>query len=53
MFYVNQVMRFGKFMAVFQQNPNEANSTVATVMIAIAVSSTTLDRRRNIRTFRC
>ncbi len=46
MFYVNQVMRFGKFMAVFQQNPNEANSTVATVMIAIAVSSTTLDTKK-------
>ena len=46
MFYVNQVMRFGKFMAVFQQNPNEANSTIATVMIAVAVSSSTLDSKK-------
>jgi hypothetical protein len=46
MFYVNQVMRFGKFMAVFQQNPNDANSTIATVMIAVAVSSTTLDSKK-------
>jgi hypothetical protein len=46
MFYVNQVMRFGKFMAVFQQNPNEANSTIVTVTIAVAVSSTTLDSKK-------
>jgi hypothetical protein len=46
MFYVNQVMRFGKFMAVFQQNPNEPNSTIATVVIALAVSSHTLDSQK-------
>ena len=39
MFYVNQVMRFGKLLAVFQPNPADANSTIATVMIALAVSS--------------
>jgi hypothetical protein len=46
MFYVNQVMRFGKLLAVFQQNPGDANSTVATVMIAVAVSSSTLDTKK-------
>ena len=46
MFYVNQVMRFGKFVAVFQQNPNDANSTIATVVIALAVSSRTLDSQK-------
>jgi hypothetical protein len=46
MFYVNQVLRFGKFIAVFQQHPTEANSTVATVYIAIAVSSNTLDQKK-------
>ena len=46
MFYINQVMRFGKFIAVFQQHPNDANSTVATVMIALAVSSRTLDSKK-------
>jgi len=46
MFYVNQVMRFGKFMAIFQQHPNEANSTIATVLIALAVSSNTLDQKK-------
>jgi hypothetical protein len=46
MFYVNQVMRFGKLIAVFQPNPADAKSTVATVMIALAVSSSTLDMKK-------
>jgi hypothetical protein len=46
MFYVNQVMRFGKLLAVFQPNPADANSTIATVMIALAVSSSTLEMKK-------
>ena len=46
MFYVNQVMRFGKLLAVFQPNPANANNTVATVMIALAVSSSTLEMKK-------
>ena len=46
MFYVNQVMRFGKLIAVFQPNPADANSTIATVMIALAVSSSTLEMKK-------
>jgi hypothetical protein len=46
MFYVNQVMRFGKLVAVFQPNPADANGTIATVMIALAVSSSTLDTKK-------
>jgi hypothetical protein len=46
MFYVNQVMRFGKLVAVFQQNPADAKSTIATVMIALAVSSSTLEMKK-------
>jgi hypothetical protein len=46
MFYVNQVMRFGKLIAVFQPNPADAKSTIATVMIALAVSSSTLDMKK-------
>ncbi len=46
MFYVNQVMRFGKLLAVFQPNPTDAKSTVATVMIALAVGSSTLDMKK-------
>jgi hypothetical protein len=46
MFYVNQVIRFGKLLAVFQPNPADANSTISTVMIALAVSSSTLDLKK-------
>jgi hypothetical protein len=46
MFYVNQVMRFGKLLAVFQPNPADAKSTVATVMIALAAGSSTLDMKK-------
>jgi hypothetical protein len=46
MFYVNQVMRFGKLIAVFQPNPADAKSTVTTVMIALAVGSSTLEQKK-------
>lgn len=46
MFYVNQVMRFGKLIAVVQPNPADANNSIATVMIALAVSSHTLDTKK-------
>ena len=46
MFHVNQVMRFGKLIAVVQPNPADASSSVATVMIALAVSSHTLDSKK-------
>jgi hypothetical protein len=46
MFYVNQVIRFGKLLAVFQPNPADAKSTIATVMIALAVSSNTLEMKK-------
>jgi hypothetical protein len=46
MFYINQVMRFGKLVAVIQPNPADAKSTIATVMIALAVSSSTLELKK-------
>jgi hypothetical protein len=46
MFHVNQVMRFGKLIAVVQPNPADAGSSIATVMIALAVSSHTLDSKK-------
>jgi len=46
MFYVNEVMRFGKLIAVLQPDPANANATVATVMIALAVSSNTLETKK-------
>jgi hypothetical protein len=46
-FSVNQIMRFGKFLAIVQPHPTNANNTVATVMIVLAVSSTTLEMKKN------
>ena len=46
MFYVNQVMRFGKLLAVFQPNPADAKSTITTVVIALAVGSSTLEQKK-------
>jgi hypothetical protein len=46
MFYVNQIMRFGKLLAVFQPNPADANTTVATVVIALSVSTSTLESQK-------
>ena len=36
-FYVNQVMQFGKFLAVLQPDPDDAKRSIATVFISLAV----------------
>ncbi len=38
-YYVNQVMQFGKLIAVFQQHPANANQTVVTVFLALGVET--------------
>jgi hypothetical protein len=38
-YYVNQVMQFGKLLAVFQRHPSDAGQTVVTVFVALAVES--------------
>jgi len=38
-FYVNRVMQFGKLLAVFQQHPADANQTIVTVFMALAVET--------------
>jgi hypothetical protein len=45
-FYVNEVMQFGKLIAVFQQHPGDANKTVATVYMSLAIESNILVKRR-------
>jgi hypothetical protein len=45
-FYVNQVMQFGKLLAVFQQFPDDPSKTVATVFMALAIESGVLDKRK-------
>ncbi len=46
-FSVNQIMRFGKFLAVLQAHPGNPDSTVTTGMVVLAVSSTTLETKKN------
>ena len=45
-FYVNQVMQFGKLVAVFQQHPTEAKQTIVTVFMALAVESSILAKKK-------
>ena len=46
-FSVNQIMRFGKFLAIIQAHPSNPDSTVTTGMVVLAVSATTLEMKRN------
>jgi hypothetical protein len=45
-FYVNQVMQFGKLLAVFQAHPTDAKQTVVTVFIALAVESSVVAKKK-------
>jgi hypothetical protein len=45
-FYVNQIMKFGKFLAVFQSDPADANKTVVTAFMALAVEAGVFDKKR-------
>jgi|tagenome__1003787_1003787.scaffolds.fasta_scaffold20965779_2 hypothetical protein len=38
-YFVNQVMQFGKLLAVFQQHPTDTKQTIVTVFIALAVET--------------
>jgi len=45
-FYVNQMMKFGKFFAVFQGHPTDADKTVVTAFMVLAIKTSVLDDRR-------
>jgi hypothetical protein len=45
-FYINQVMQFGKLLAVFQQAPDDQSKTVVTVFMALAIETSVLDKRK-------
>jgi hypothetical protein len=45
-FYVNQILRFGKFLAVLQQHPSAADKTVASAYVALAIKAKVLDNRK-------
>jgi len=45
-YYINQVMQFGKLIAVFQRHPTAADRTVVTVFMALAVESSILGKKK-------
>jgi hypothetical protein len=46
-FAINQIMRFGKFIAVIQPHPDKPDATITTGTVALAVSATTLETKKN------
>jgi hypothetical protein len=46
-FYVNQIMKFGKLLAVFQAHPAEANKTVVTAYMVLAIPESVLDKKKD------
>jgi hypothetical protein len=45
-FHVNQMMQFGKILAIFQQHPSDPGKTVVTAYIALAVETDVLDKKK-------
>jgi hypothetical protein len=50
LFYINQILKFGKFFAVFQADPNDANKTVVTAFMSLAIKASVLDEKRGYET---
>jgi hypothetical protein len=46
-FSVNQILRFGKFLAVVQPHPANPETTITTGTVALAVSATTLETKKH------
>jgi hypothetical protein len=44
--HVNQVMQFGKFLAVTQADPNDAKRTIVSVFVSLAVDSELFEKRK-------
>jgi hypothetical protein len=45
-FYVNQIMRFGKFFAVFQGHPTDPGKTVVTAYMALAIDGSVFEKKK-------
>jgi hypothetical protein len=45
-FYVNQIMKFGKFFAVFQNHPTDSGKTVVTAFMTLAIKAYVLEEKR-------
>jgi hypothetical protein len=47
-FYVNQIMQFGKFLAVLQPDPADAKKSIATAFVALAVDSDLFEKKKEL-----
>jgi len=47
-FHINQIMQFGKFLAVLQPDPADARKSVATAFIALAVDSDLFEKKKEL-----
>jgi hypothetical protein len=47
LFYVNQIMKFGKFLAVFQAHPADPNKTVVTAFMTLAIDASVFDKKKD------
>jgi hypothetical protein len=45
-FHVNQMMQFGKFVALIQAHPSDANRTVVTTFMALAIETDVLEKKK-------
>jgi len=46
-FYVNQIMKFGKLLAVFQGHPADAGKTMVTAYMVLAIDESVLDKKKD------
>ena len=45
-FHVNQMMQFGKFLAVLQRHPADANRTVVSIFMALGIETDVLEKKK-------
>jgi hypothetical protein len=45
-FYANQILQFGRFVAVFQRHPTDAEKTVVSAFVAVGVDSDLLEKKK-------
>lgn len=50
-FYVNQVMQFGKLLAVLQPHPGKADKTVASMFLALAIETDVLELKKDFERY--
>ena len=46
-FHVNQIMKFGKLLAVFQNHPTDAGKTVVTAFMTLAIEASVFDKKKD------